>query len=59
MKTNLVIELLTQNSQESDIPPSHYAVQVAEFTYKSEVCPDYVNGDLYTNLSDLVFLRLE
>lgn len=58
-RTNLVIEFLTQNSQESDIPPTHHAVQIAELSYRSEECPSYVNGDLYTSLNDLVFLRLE
>ena len=32
---------------------------VADLHYKSENCPSYINGDLYTTLNDLVFIRLE
>jgi len=32
---------------------------MADLCYKSEKCPDYINGDIYTMTNDLVFLRLE
>ena len=33
--------------------------QIADLCYKSDKCPDYINGDVYTTTNDLVFLRFE
>ena len=45
-----------------ELTPRHLILQetlLATLFYKSENCPKYLNGDLYTNENDLVFIRLE
>ncbi len=32
---------------------------IADLFYRSPECPKHINGDLYTTVNDLVFLRLE